>query len=287
MPYSKQISFCLFKNTSLENLLNDLNISRSKLKKHHLSKKNLQICGGELNLPLDLINDLEVNPNYFRNDCYILYEDENLVALHKPHNLHSHPLRYNEWDNCLSFLRNINRSELLEVNKKHYDRGLLYRLDFGTSGVLIFSKRESEINNFRVSPKYKYYLAIVQGRIDATFHYQHFIDYVGQKKRKARATVSEITNSEIAGKVLAFNQKRQLSLVLVQLNEGKRHQIRAQLSSSGYPIYGDVLYGGTPSERLFLHAYNYQFNFCDKEYDLLDKEFIFADRYFDMNQILK
>ena len=179
MLNNEQISFCLFENTSLKNFLRDLNVSGARIKKYNLSKKYLERVGGECTLPIDILNNLEVNSNFFRRDCRILFEDNNLVAIHKPHNLHSHPLSYSEWDNCLSFLRSSGRRDLLQVNKNSYDRGLLYRLDFGTSGVIIFSKHESEINNFRTNPKNKYYLAIVQGKIDANFYYKHHIDYVG------------------------------------------------------------------------------------------------------------
>ena len=284
MLSNNESSLCLLNNISVDEYLKKSGFSRSLIKKFKFSKKFLGKTG-EVSLPLNLLNNLSIYPNFFRHDCGIIFEDENILAIHKPHNLHSHPLSYLEWDNCFSYLRNIGRSGILEVNKENYDRGLLYRLDFGTSGLLIFSKQEKLIKIFRESPKKKYYLAIVQGRINAHFHYQHYIDYHGEKKRKARATIGEIPNSEIEGELVSFNEKRQLSLVLVKLNEGRRHQIRVQLSTAGFPIYGDVFYGGQAAERIFLHAYNYQFSLNGQHYNPKDPDFIYADRYFCFDEI--
>jgi len=275
---------CLLGDITVDEYLKLNNFSRSFIKKFKFSK-NFLSKKGEVSLPLNLVNNLMINPYFFREDCKILFEDKNILAIHKPHNLHSHPLGYSEWDNCCSYLRSVGRSDILNVGKSNYDRGLLYRLDFGTSGLLIFSKIEKLIKIFRESPKKKYYLAVVQGRINAHFHYQHYIDYHGEKKRKARATISENPNSEIKGELVSFNEKRQLSLVLVELNEGKRHQIRVQLSSAGFPIYGDVLYGAQAAERIFLHAYNYQFSLGGEKYNQKDSDFTFAGRYFSLEDI--
>jgi 23S rRNA pseudouridine1911/1915/1917 synthase len=284
MLSSKAGSICLIGDISVDEFLKLNGFSRSFIKKFKFSKKFLN-KKGTVKLPLNLVNNLLIFPYFFRQDCKVIFEDENIFAIHKPHNLHSHPLSYSEWDNCLSYLRKCGRSDILKVNKDSYDRGLLYRLDFGTSGLLIFSKQEKLIKIFRESPKKKYYLAIVQGRINAHFHYQHYIDYHGQKKRKACAAISENPNSEIKGELVAFNEKRQLSLVLVELSEGRRHQIRVQLSAAGFPIYGDVFYGAQAAERIFLHAYNYQFCLNGKNYNQKDSIFTYADQYFSIDDI--
>ena len=78
----------------------------------------------------------------------------------KPANLFVHPLVYDEKNNCLSFLRTY-KPAYLGVNSKNYDRGLLYRLDFETSGVLVYVKNEIAYQylreNFKTIAKKKTY----------------------------------------------------------------------------------------------------------------------------------
>ncbi|MAW07972.1 MAG: hypothetical protein CME61_06785 [Halobacteriovoraceae bacterium] len=286
MPTKRQISLCLIEEISVREFLESRGISRNRIKKFKLKSSFLDSVKKEISLPIDLLNDQIINPQFFRNDCKLIEETESFVSLHKPHNLHSHPLSYSEWDNCLSYLRSKNKWELLEVNSTNYDRGLLYRLDFGTSGLLIFSKKEKFIQEFRKLPKKKIYLAIVQGRIDANFTFKHFIDFHGEKKRKARTNSSESPNAKIEGRLIHFNEKRQLSLVEINLFEGLRHQIRAQMSSEGFPIYGDVLYGGKSAERIFLHAFKYEFEIEGRKYCFKDKDFTHSSRYFSKENYL-
>jgi 23S rRNA pseudouridine1911/1915/1917 synthase len=69
------------------------------------------------------------------------------------------------------------------------------------------------------------------------------------------------------------------SLLMIELKTGLRHQIRAQLSYLGFPILGDELYGGNKAERLYLHAWRYEWSEFveDNHMDLFD-------RFFDLNR---
>ena len=73
-----------------------------------------------------------------------------------------------------------------------------------------------------------------------------------------------------------------VSLVLVNLKTGLRHQIRAQLSFLGFPILGDELYGGRKAERVFLHALRYEFS------DIVeDSNAELFNIFFDLNRALQ
>ena len=72
------------------------------------------------------------------------------------------------------------------------------------------------------------------------------------------------------------------SLVLVNLQSGLRHQIRAQLAALGFPILGDELYGGSRAERLFLHAWRYEWSEIEE-----DNSADLFDGFFDLNSGLK
>ena len=55
-------------------------------------------------------------------------------------------------------------------------------------------------------------------------------------------------------------------LFVLQPLTGKTHQLRVAMKSIGSPIIGDTLYGGTPAERLYLHAWRLSFPFRGEVY---------------------
>ena len=142
----KTIDYCLLQDISLTGdfLRDQFNCSSNKLKKF-FDKSFLQRSfkkGSTLKLPLDFVNDGLINPHYDGPPIEIIAETEWFLVLNKLPNQFVHPLSYDESNNCLSYLR-ATRPELLNVNSSNYDRGLLYRLDFETSGVLIYVKQDN------------------------------------------------------------------------------------------------------------------------------------------------
>lgn len=250
--------------SSLKTALKNIGFSGQQIKKH-LSAKilNSPVKKNQIfKLPLDLVNHLEINPLYQGEPCETLFETEHYLAVHKPRNIHSHPLKYSDTNTVLNYLVTQNKWDVLKMNSGSYDRGLLHRLDFETSGVLLLAKNESTLtifrDNFNEKMKKKAYLAIVEGDFRCDGPHRHFFVSGGEKGSKqilserldARSAESEIYH------LMALPGK--LTLVLVILKTGIRHQIRAQLSSLGFPILGDTLYGASASERIFLHSWLYQ-----------------------------
>ncbi|MDC1175651.1 RNA pseudouridine synthase, partial [Bacteriovoracaceae bacterium] len=178
------------------------------------------------------------------------------LIISKPERVHCHPLSYLESNNCLSFLRSRGYGEVLKVNKDHYDRGLLFRLDFETSGVLFFTKKESIYEqvrgDFQQVMKEKFYLAIVSNEIEES---GTLINVISTKGKTVKEDEKGVT-AEISFEKIGSNDK--YSLIKIKLGHGHRHQIRAQLKLNGTPILGDTLYGGEESERVWLHALSYE-----------------------------
>lgn len=238
-------------------------------------------------LPLDLINHLKINPIYSGPEVKIISESEDFIVLHKPPGVHCHPLQYSDTDTLLNFLVTQNKWGCLHVNKGHYDRGLLYRLDFETSGVMILAKNErifqSIRNDFNSSVRKKFYWAIVEGDFNQEGLWLHDFSPVGKKGMRQKVSNHPTTDGvegSLTIKKILFNQGK--SLVLVNLKTGLRHQIRAQLAHLGFPILGDELYGGAPSDRIFLHALRYEF--FEK---IEDSEAELFHLFFDLNRALK
>lgn len=215
-------------------------------------------------LPIELVNNMQINPIYIGPEIRIISETEDYITVHKPAGIHCHPHNYSDQNTVLNFLVSANKWDSVLVNASAYDRGLLYRLDFETSGVLVLAKTDKALahirGEFSTSMKNKFYWAIVQGDFSRDGSWTHYFKGSGQKGQKQKVSDTSLPDSiEGSLKVKKVASDGNLSLVLVNLKTGLRHQIRAQLSHLGFPILGDELYGGEKHERLFLHALRYEF----------------------------
>lgn len=266
-----------------------LNCSGQLLKKHFSSKQlDRPIRARDFSrLPLDLVNNLSINPEYEGADVKVIADYPLYLAVHKPFNIHSHPHSYADKNTLLNSLVKNNMWDVLKVNEQNYDRGLLYRLDFETSGVILLAKSEKTLKtvreDFSHQMKRKFYWAIVPGSFDKEGLWTHYFKASGAKGSKQKV-YDDPGPEMIPGSlsVLKVSENQGKSLVLVNLKSGLRHQIRAQLAHLGFPILGDVLYGGVEEERLFLHALRYEW--VDVVEDPAAELF---DRFFDLNGALQ
>lgn len=289
---------CLLKDyPSVEKALLELGFTHGSIKRWHFSKKFLNkkvFRQMEVTLPLGFLNDKMIGPIYEGPEIKILFEDENLLAFDKPPFIHGHPLNYEQKNNCLSFLRQ-NRSDynLWTVNEEHIDRGLLYRLDYPTSGVMIYIKKEEFIHQLR--KKFhelvieKKYLAIVRGHFNQLGIKECLLRPSGRKNHKMVPRVKDDhlhPDEKLATLYIensTYNKEKDVSLLEIKLVTGLRHQIRAQLSLLNHPIVGDDLYGDPlekNEKRLFLHALEYKVNFPFKTYDFMAQHPLFFDIFF-------
>ncbi len=247
--------------------------SGSKLKKY-FDKNYLKrsfIEKSLVTLPINFVNDGLIHPIYVGPEIDIIAENEYFLVMNKPENIFVHPLVYDEQNNCLSFLRST-RPEILKVNSKNYDRGLLYRLDFETSGVLIYVKKDEDYQslreNFKIVAKKKTYLCLVEGDCQLSGIFTHY--FSSKEEKGKRVSVSDKLGIGDSGEFVLipknYDPLTNVTLMEVELKTGHRHQIRAQLAHLGFPLRGDVFYGGAPARRLYLHALNYQIIFMDQLY---------------------
>lgn len=274
----KTIDLCLlYSKGSIESCLMDLfDISKQQLKKHNLNKKFLKSTVKKnqlISLPIDLVNHLKINPIYQGPKVETLFSDENFIILHKPHKVHMFALGYSEQNNLLSYLR-MNNSKCLSVNESNYDRGLIYRLDYETSGIVYYAKTDDVYqymrNNFNDTILEKNYFAIVEGHFNKQGEHTHYLKSSGVKGHKILVLNNEESQTQMANlkvELIQYNPEKNVSLLKVYLKTGLRHQIRCQLSHLGFPIVGDELYNGQKADRLFLHAFQYKFILNTKKYD--------------------
>jgi 23S rRNA pseudouridine1911/1915/1917 synthase len=145
--------------------------------------------------------------------------------------------------------------------------GVTHRLDRPTSGVVIFAKTSKALSRlnemFRKDSIDKVYWAIVKNRPskieDKLVHYL----IKDEKKNKSSAFNTEKPNTKKAVmhyKLISTSQN--YSLLEVNLETGRHHQIRCQLAKIGSPIKGDLKYGAersNPDGSISLHARSISF----------------------------
>jgi len=262
----KEIEVCFLDDfpSLTEGVLSLVNISKNQIQKY-LSKKSLKqkVYKQQIyNLPLDIINYNRINPIYVGKPIKKIDEDDLFYVVSKPAKIHCHPHSYCEHDNVLSGLLSENIRHVLNVNSDKYDRGLLYRLDFETSGLLILTKSNELLGKIRTGLndfiKTKIYLAVVEGKFQSTENIINYLEPFGEKNSKMRVTGAVTTLlAKCDTEFIEYNSDKNMSLIKVRLYEGHRHQIRVQLSNLGHPIIGDDLYGSREWERMLLHCYHY------------------------------
>ena len=145
--------------------------------------------------------------------------------------------------------------------------GVVHRLDRPTSGVIIFARTSKALERLnkmlREKTIDKTYWAIVKNQpkiADDTL-----INYLKKNPKNNKSSVfsKEIDGSKRA--VLHYKTLKRLdnySLLEIDLETGRHHQIRAQLSAIGSPIKGDLKYGfnrSNPNGSIHLHARRIQF----------------------------
>lgn len=273
-------------DSSVKEALQGLLHCSGQLLKRHFSSKELsrKIKDKEvMKLPLDLVNHMRINPIFQGTRPFILEEKKDYYVIHKPSKIHCHPLIYSDQDTLLNFLIEEKKWDALKVNESNYDRGLLFRLDFETSGVMVIARNDAFFSTmrhgFRDEMKRKLYWAIVEGDFDRDGSWTHYFRATGVKGAKQKVSLDPTPGADEGNlRVKKLFHHDGKSLLLINLTTGLRHQIRAQLADLGFPILGDELYGGRKEERLYLHAWRYEWS--DSVEDNSPELF---DRFFDLN----
>ena len=145
--------------------------------------------------------------------------------------------------------------------------GVIHRLDRPTSGVIIFartSKALERLNKMLREKKInKTYWAIVKGCPKK--EKDTLINFLKKNPKKNKSSVYQHEISGAKRAVLHYQVIQKLdnySLLEIDLETGRHHQIRAQLSAFGFPIKGDLKYGFNRSNKdgsIHLHARKIEF----------------------------
>ena len=173
----------------------------------------------------------------------IIYEDNDIIAINKPKGLVVHPANGNPDGTLVNAIMAICKDSLSGIGGQ-IRPGIVHRLDKDTSGILIVAKNDkahinlsNQIQNREVK---KTYIALVRGIVKEN---EATIDMpIGRstKDRKKMAVTSKGKNAITHIKVL--NRFNEYTLLQVNIETGRTHQIRVHLAEIGYPVVGDSVY---------------------------------------------
>lgn len=175
----------------------------------------------------------------------VLYEDGHFLVINKPAGLPVHPSGIYQTGTVTTIL----------TERKILSRGhLVHRLDRETSGVLVLAKSRDAATKFqkvlRSGEIDKDYLTIIEGQITERIDAKGFIFQLpGASLKRRRYFTREnppahAIEPQTCRTVFTPIEKRSdITLVEARIFTGRMHQIRATLSSLGYPVVGDKLYG--------------------------------------------
>jgi 23S rRNA pseudouridine1911/1915/1917 synthase len=191
----------------------------------------------------------------------IVYDDDDIVVIDKPVGVAAHPSQGWSGPDVLSHLAGAGfRISTSGVAER---RGIVQRLDVGTSGLMVVAKSEHAYTilkrAFRSRSVDKIYHALVQGHpdpfagtIDAPIGRHPGADYKMAVMDKGRHSVTHYSTLE------AFVAA---TLLEIKLETGRTHQIRVHMAAIRHPCVGDPMYGADPVlaaklhlERQWLHA---------------------------------
>ncbi len=186
----------------------------------------------------------------------ILYEDRDIIVVDKPAGLLSIATAAEKQKTAYWVL-----SEYLRKKGEKRRAAVVHRLDRDTSGVMLFVKSEQlkriMMNNWNELVTERKYITLVEGEIPEA---EGTIDRPLGEDARGKMVVKEngapsVTHWKCVGKGKGF------SLLEIELETGRRNQIRAHFAWFGFPVTGDTKYGArkNPLNRLALHAETLKF----------------------------
>lgn len=217
-----------------------LKYKKIRVNNHKIGKLPLKVIKGDI-----ITIDLEVKEVL---PFDILYEDDEILVVNKKAGLLTMANMYDNENTLYRLVREY-------ASKNHFLIFIVHRLDKETSGIVMFAKSERMKmlyqDNWNELVKKRNYLALVEGivpkdgRIE-NYLYEESNTFVHSSKIGKKA----ITNYHI------INSNDKYTLLDINIETGRKNQIRVHMSEMGFPIVGDKKYGSKidPIHRLCLHA---------------------------------
>ena len=216
---------------------NNIKVNNEKTKSSYKLKLNDEI---EINIP----EAKEINLKAQDIPLDIIYEDKDIIVINKPKGMVVHPANGNPDGTLVNAVMSICKDSLSGIGGE-IRPGIVHRLDKDTTGAIIVAKNDKahiklseQLKNHEVK---KTYLALVRGIIkenEATIN----MPIARSKKDRKKMDVDKNGKEAITHFKVLGRYKNKYTLLKINLETGRTHQIRVHLSYIGYPIIGDEVY---------------------------------------------
>ncbi len=238
----------LFPDTSKNNL-------RSWLKEGRVHLDDKVVKEGKEPVSLGQSIEIKRKERALNCDLRILYEDKHLVVIYKPEGLLSV---------ATAFETELTAHAILKERYRPGRAHVIHRLDQDTSGVMLFARTESARDQLKdIFSKHaieREYCAIVEGQVPSptgtwsSYQYEdaNYVVHTTQNPNKGKLAITHYKRGKVTKKY---------SWLHLELETGRKNQIRVHCAEAGHPIIGDKKYGAksNPIKRIALHAHSLGF----------------------------
>ena len=202
-----------------------------------------------------IVNSSRGNIELSHPKLHIIFEDAYLIVVEKKEGLLTVSTGDNDETTAFSILRNY-------VKKSSPKNRIftVHRLDRETSGVIMFAKsREIQLalqeNWHRVVTR-RVYVALVEGKVEK--EEDTIVTWLSENEKSLKIHSSDTDNGgqQAITHFRLIKSNEQYSLLEIELETGRKNQIRVHMQEIGHPVAGDKKYGAgtSPIGRLGLHA---------------------------------
>ena len=234
-------------------LIDKIDMSRSKiqdkLKKGEILVNEKKVKSSYILKENDVISfnieekiDTDIEPENIPLD--IVYEDNDVIVVNKKNGMVVHPAPGNNHGTLVNAL--LYHSKNLSKVNGEFRPGIVHRIDAYTTGLLMVAKndRAHEILAKQLEEKTttRKYVALVWGVIE---HDTGTIDApIGRdEKDRKKMAVTSLNSKKAITHFRVLERYKNASLIELQLETGRTHQIRVHMNYIGYPVVNDPVYG--------------------------------------------
>ena len=257
----------------LDYLYNNLDMPKKRIKQYlthgsiyvnnnKVTQYNYKIIKG-----MNIVIDTD-NKNSKKLPFDILFEDNHIIVVNKPSGLLTIATPKEKEKTLYHIVRDYVIQK--DKNKKIF---IVHRLDKDTSGIVIFAKDEKTKNklqeNWNEYVKLREYVGIVYGNIEKKE------GKIIQKLKETKTNLVYISHNN-EGKEAITNYKvlkenDNYSMLQIEIETGRKNQIRVAFASINHPIVGDKKYGDKKDKnlRLYLHANRLKIFYPELKKDIL------------------
>ncbi len=233
-------------------LIEKLNLSRSKIQSM-IKNKQILVNNKETKNSYILKNgDAITSEEYVEEemkavpekmDLDIVYEDEDVIVVNKKNGMVVHPAVGNKHGTLVNGL--LYHSKLSDINGE-FRPGIVHRIDAYTTGLLVIAKNNeahlSLAKQLEEKTTTRKYIALVHGVVNTdTGTIDAPIGRDVNDRKKMAVTDVNAKNAVTHFKVL--ERYKDTTLIELQLETGRTHQIRVHMNYIGYPVVNDPVYG--------------------------------------------